>query len=293
MSHSTVIIKQRKPWVAGILSLLVPGLGHIYIGKWKKGLFLLPLFILAWYFLALPITIWVPGAPLNVILMAIIIIVLLGWPTADAVYLAKQYPEGYHLEAYDKWFIYLLVYLFAIMGYHQLSEIVGNHLWKPNKLVSTSMQPTLLLGDHILTDKIFYSFHTPQRGDIITFRSPEDENKIWIKRIIGLPGETIEVREKMVYLNGELLEENSFTQHLDPGTIDGELSPRDYLRPQMILPNTFFVMGDNRDQSLDSRFWGFLEKDKITGYVKVIYWSSVNPFSATQIRWGRIGHWVQ
>lgn len=188
------------------------------------------------------------------------------------------------------------------------------------KIPSGSMIPTLLIGDHILVSKLAYGFQlptdcefqvsfppvtcysstmlaefdTPHRGDVIVFRYPEDENKDFIKRVIGTPGDTISIKNKKVIVNGEELEDTAFTQRIDPGMIDGRINPRDNFGPITIPPDSYFVMGDNRDQSLDSRFWGFVKMDKIKGRAFLVYWSWNGQGNWTNwVRWDRIGKFIQ
>lgn len=188
------------------------------------------------------------------------------------------------------------------------------------KIPSGSMIPTLLIGDHILVSKLAYGiqlpkdcefqlsfpplicysstmvmdFDPPQRGDVIVFRYPEDENKDFIKRLIGVPGDVIEIRNKQVIVNGERLIDKDFTQRVDPGIIDGRINPRDNLGPLTVPPDSYFVMGDNRDQSLDSRFWGFVKINKIKGRAFLVYWSWNGQGSWTEwVRWDRIGKSIQ
>lgn len=184
------------------------------------------------------------------------------------------------------------------------------------KIPSGSMIPTLLIGDHILVSKLSYgvqwpidckfrlsfppatcyasttvlSFGKPERGDVIVFRYPEDEEKDFIKRIVGLPGDTIEIRRKVVYVNGSPLDDRTFTQRVDPGIIDGHINPRDNFGPITVPTQSYFVMGDNRDQSLDSRFWGFVSEPKIKGKAFRIYWSwSGQGAWKDWVRWERFG----
>lgn len=188
------------------------------------------------------------------------------------------------------------------------------------KIPSGSMIPTLMIGDHILVSKLAYGFQLPQdcefqvsfppvacfsstfvvnfdppqRGDIIVFRYPEDENKDFIKRVIGLPGDTLHIQNKQVMVNGELLQDDAYTQRIDPGIIDGRINPRDNLGPVTVPPDSYFVMGDNRDQSLDSRFWGFVRMEKIKGRAFLVYWSWNGQGSWTDwIRWDRIGKFIE
>jgi len=167
------------------------------------------------------------------------------------------------------------------------------------------MVPTLTIGDHILVTKFLYDFKLPywdtilvrfsepQRGDIIVFKFPEDESKDFIKRVIGLAGDTVEVRNKRVWINGALLVE-PYVQHVDPNVLPHQFQPRDNLGPLKVPPDSYFVMGDNRDQSLDSRFWGFVKLEKIKGKAFLIYWSWNGQGSlANWVRWERLGKTIR
>jgi signal peptidase I len=157
------------------------------------------------------------------------------------------------------------------------------------------MIPTLVTGDHILVDKLSYRGGTlPQRGDVIVFPFPEDEEKNFIKRIVGAPGDTIEIRDKVVYVNAVSVDDSGFTQRIDPGIIDGTTNPRDNFGPVIVPEEAYFVMGDNRDQSLDSRFWGYVRENKIYGKAFLIYWSWSGRGHWTEwVRWERIGRTIQ
>ena len=198
------------------------------------------------------------------------------------------------------------------------------------KIPSGSMIPTLVVGDHILVSKLTYGlqwpadcrfewtgplnlspkdwrmpfncytsntvieFSRPQRGDVIVFRYPEDEEKDFIKRIIGLPGDIVEIKKKTVFVNGTPMDDRSYTQRVDPGVIDPHINPRDNFGPVTVPAQSYFVMGDNRDQSLDSRFWGFVSADKIKGKAFRIYWSWNGDRSmAHWVRWERIGQGIR
>ena len=188
------------------------------------------------------------------------------------------------------------------------------------KIPSGSMIPTLQIGDHILVSKLSYglqwptdckvlwsfppvncytsetivTFGKPQRGDIIVFRFPEDEEKDFIKRIVGLPGDTVQLKNKVVLVNGQPLDDKAFTQRIDPGVIDGTINPRDNFGPVTVADGSYFVMGDNRDQSLDSRFWGYVREEKIRGRAFRIYWSWNGQGNWTEwVRWERFGKAIQ
>ncbi|MEY4948206.1 MAG: LepB: signal peptidase [Pseudomonadota bacterium] len=166
------------------------------------------------------------------------------------------------------------------------------------KIPSGSMLPTLQIGDHLLVNKLLYglrvpvrgtrylSFFKPERGDIVVFVYPEDRDKDFIKRVVGIPGDRIEIRHKILYRNGEAVDE-PFAYRSEP---EGP-APRDNFGPVTVPEGKVFVMGDNRDHSFDSRFWGFVPFEDIKGKAFVIYWSWDGEDS--WVRWSRIGHPVR
>jgi signal peptidase I len=158
------------------------------------------------------------------------------------------------------------------------------------KIPTGSMENNLLIGDHLLVNKFVFGptesrlerallpVTDIKRGDVIVFKYPEEPDRDFIKRVIGLPGETLEVRDKKVYINGRPLDE-PYTHFLQPVTAPSEthevtsFDVRDRYGPVTVPPNQFFMMGDNRDNSQDSRYWGFLPRENIKGKALVIYWS--------------------
>ena len=144
---------------------------------------------------------------------------------------------------------------------------------------SGSMIATLLVGDYILVNKFVYRFRDPSRGDIIVFKYPWDENRDFIKRVVGVGGDEVLIKGRQVFVNGQPLEE--------PYAIFVSLSPRSDYGPVAVPPGAYFVMGDNRDNSQDGRYWGFLKREKIRGKAFMIYWSwdGENGW----LRWRRLG----
>ncbi|MBI4377512.1 MAG: signal peptidase I [Nitrospinae bacterium] len=165
-----------------------------------------------------------------------------------------------------------------------LAFIIRTFVVQAFKIPSGSMIPTLQIGDHILVNKFIYRFTDIKKGDIIVFKFPRDESRDFIKRVIGLPGDKIEIKNKRVYINDTLLNE-SYAYHEEEG--GSSYHPRDNFGPIIIPENKFFVMGDNRENSMDSRFWGFLDKYKVRGKAFIVYWSwdSLN----FGVRWNRLG----
>ncbi len=193
-------------------------------------------------------------------------------------------PGGPERSAPEKSVIrqYAEAFLIAIV----LALVIRTFVVQAFKIPSGSMLPTLQIGDHIMVNKFTYWFTDPKRGDIIVFKFPQDEGRDFIKRAIALPGETVEIRGKQVYITGNPLRE-SYAAHLDPAIQLNPHSPRDSYGPVVVPPGQLFMMGDNRDYSMDSRFWGFLDMKKIKGKAFIIYWSWDR--DRFRPRWDRIG----
>ena len=153
-----------------------------------------------------------------------------------------------------------------------LAMIIKTFVIQAFKIPSGSMLNTLQIGDHILVNKFIYRFTDPVRGDIIVFLYPEDESRDFIKRIIGLPGDTLEIRDRVVYINGKPLKE-PYTIFQGAGGFGNPHTPFENFPLTHVPEGKYFMMGDNRDSSMDSRAWGFLDRSKIRGKALIIYWS--------------------
>jgi signal peptidase I len=192
-------------------------------------------------------------------------------------------------------------YTEAILIALLLALLIRTFIVQAFKIPSGSMEKTLLIGDHILVSKFSYGTHipneipfintklfddivlfssVPERGDIIVFKFPKDETRDFIKRVIGLPGDLLEVRRQKVYINSKPYEDARARHTESPS--DSPLVPRDDFGPILIPDGHVFVMGDNRENSQDSRYWGYLNVKKIRGKALVIYWS-----------WDQIESWVR
>jgi signal peptidase I len=170
------------------------------------------------------------------------------------------------------------------------------------KIPSGSMKQTLQIGDHILVNKFIYGvkipylqktiipIKAPRRGDIIVFKYPVDPKKDFIKRVIGVAGDVVESRDKQLYLNHKRVNHDHGV-YTDPHIISGNIRPRDNFGPITVPGNSLFVMGDNRDESFDSRFWGFVDLKAVNGKAFIIYWSwDKQNFG---VRWKRLGRILQ
>jgi signal peptidase I len=178
----------------------------------------------------------------------------------------------------------VLEYAEAIITALLLALIIRAFVVQAFKIPTGSMVPTLLVGDHILVNKFLYgtripfsdnrilAFKKPERGDIIVFKYPKDPERDFIKRVMAVEGDVIESRDKVVFVNGERVD-SPFAIYNDDTVITGDGNPRDNFGPREVPEGKYFVMGDNRDHSLDSRYWGFVDFEAIKGKALIIYWS--------------------
>jgi len=223
-----------------------------------------------------------------------------GTPPANSA--AEPAPEKSAAREYSEAFIIALA----------LAVILRTFFLQAYKIPSGSMEPTLLVGDHIIVNKLIYGFRLPDsffgltpfeneipwghyvfklesvhRGDVVVFVFPPDPTKDFIKRVIGVPGDTIEVKDGMLYRNGQRADDPhahfEFTSDQRQ-----QSSPRDNFGPLKVPEGQYFMMGDNRDRSYDSRFWGLVDRNEVEGRAMFIYWSwDGDGTSFLPIRWSR------
>lgn len=197
-------------------------------------------------------------------------------------------------------------YVEAILIAVLLALFIRTFIVQAFKIPSGSMLPTLLIGDHLLVNKFSYGlkvpfsgavlipWNGPERGDVVVFRFPKDRSVDYIKRVIGVPGDTVTIRDKKVYINGDAVQD-PYAHFTSAMILDGQASPRDNFGPVTVPKGSIFVMGDNRDNSYDGRFWGFVEQRDILGKAFILYWSwdLQKPLFSfdrlTSVRWSRIG----
>ncbi len=182
-----------------------------------------------------------------------------------------------------------------------LALFIRTFIVQAYKIPSGSMIPTLLVGDYLLVNKLsfgirnplkddfLYRWGLPNRQEIVVFTYPEDKKLDFIKRVIGLPGDTVEIINKKVFVNGKPLKE-PYAQFTDNTIYPKEISPRDNFGPVKVPPGYIFVLGDNRDQSYDSRFWGFVPIHSLKGKALIIYFSWDS--DKGRIRFSRIGNLI-
>lgn len=204
------------------------------------------------------------------------------------------------------------VFVLVVVG---LALVVRTFLVQGFYIPSRSMEDSLLVGDYLLVNKLTYgipiplashrlpALADPQVGDVVIFRSPLDPERIYVKRCIAVGGQVIEIRNKVVYVDGNRAVDPPFSKYVDARIFPSSQATRDNYGPQRVPDGAIFVIGDNRDNSRDSRHWGPLAREAVIGRAICLYWSCEpvlgegfvqQIFSLPQrIRWNRLGNWVE
>jgi len=299
MEDRKIKLKKRKPLFALALSLFLTGLGHLYSGKPRKGFIIFLIYsVIPFLFFQLSV---LGSGQMLIFFLLLSILTSLGiyiWAALDGWKDAKRIGENYILKFYNKLYIYILLIIllsvYPLGGIVDLSKVC--FFAKPYRMSTGSMIPTVLPGDLIMTDmRIDHSAenHGLKRGELVVFKYPQNKEKHLIKRIIGLPGDKIEIRGRDLYLNGQKIssKENPNIEYKQgenrkEGTItsyekgDSGIYAVFYIEGSerkdlsITVPEGFcFVIGDYRDNSYDSRHWGPLPLDDVIARAKVVYFS--------------------
>jgi signal peptidase I len=273
-----------RPWLAGLMSLTFPGLGHLYVRRPGRaaaanlGVWFVTLGLLEIGFRA--------AQPLNVLVLSAGIAAMWTWLFRDAAACARRAGGASARRWYNRWFVYLL--LIALVGVERqvFGDVIRAHVAQAFRIPSQAMEPTLLVGDHVLVDKRTYVVATPRRGDIVVV-DPEARGRFLLRRVVGLPGETVEIRAGRVLVDGVPLAE-PYASGIDrPAAVTAPPADGAAAAPLRVPVNGYFVMGDNRDGSRDSRAWGAVADSEIFGQARVVYFSWDS--EGWRIRWSRLG----
>lgn len=193
-------------------------------------------------------------------------------------------------------------YAEAIIIALALAFLIRTFVVQAFKIPSGSMEPTLEIGDHILVNKFIYGIkipftsirlfplEKPKRGDVVVFIYPLDPSKDFIKRVVAIEGDTVQIINKKLIINGAEVPD-PHAVYKDDTVFPAEVQKRDNFGPIKVPQGCIFVLGDNRDRSLDSRFWGFVPIEDLRGKAFIIYWSWNS--QETSVRWKRIGKLIQ
>lgn len=261
------LTKKRNPFISSFLSLLVPGLGQLYNGEHKKAMVI---YLAQFVVILLPFATGLQYTPRGLFLIFGIIVLFYFFVMGEATFRSLR-KKSITLKPYNKWYLYLLIVVLANGLSSSVNALIKNNLngIKPFYLPTSSNEPTLYPGDRIIVD---LRKKTPVKGTFIVFKSAGDPETDFVKRVIATRGELLEIKNKKVFVNNTSLKE-PYSVHGDTKNIPGTFSPRDNFGPIRIPDGKVFVMGDNRDNSFDSRFFGPIDETSIIGTALYIYWS--------------------
>lgn len=291
----------RSPLIACLLSMAATGLGHIYCGRLVKGLIL---FFASFAFG--PIIVAAANSGASNLMLAIVIgsllfmLVLYVYAVVDSGLLARKL-RTYQLKDYNRWYLYLLLIVVAASYPTNYAHSIRSHVLQAFKVPSVSMSPGILPGDHILLNKTIYKTQAPQPGEVVIFTYPDDRRLNYVKRIVAMPGDTVEIRDNVLLVNDRpldvpidqafaldfktegtriiLMEENAAAVY--PIIVDSA-TPQNM--DKITVPHGHcYLLGDNRSQSVDSRNFGPIQMTDIQGRLDYIYWPAKS--------WSRLGHY--
>lgn len=266
IGNDVMIKKKRRPIIAAMLSIIVPGLGQIYNGQIMKAFIFFFLSILPLFFALAGFQFYFHG----LIFLISFTILLYFFIAGEAFFTAARLKEILVLP-FDKWYYYFFVILIFIGFYYLTHDYTKSNVFAINayKISTETMSPSLKIGDRIIANLKYYKKNNPRRGDVVIYKRPENKSDS-IGRIIAIENDVIESRRKIIYVNGKVLNE-PYIQHNDKLIIEDQ---RDSFSPLTVRKGSVFVMGDNRDLSFDSRFFGSIDKTQLKGRVAYIYWST-------------------
>jgi signal peptidase I len=301
---------RRVPWRAALLGVATTGLGQLYSGR--------PYRAIVAYLLSGSIAVlcvrasFIPYQPWNIIVSVAGILLVWLLVLGDAIWCAMTAAPDYRLKRYNRWYVYLLLVVLLGAGQEALKPFLKAHFAEGYKNVAGSMLPTIVPGDYFFVNKRAYIDRTPQHGDLVSFRYPSNPSVMFVKRVIAVGGDVIRIKDKKVYLNGQILVEPHVQfQYPTSLPLRDDFPPNPSLLETLpaawglnaawkrempsfiqadglhVPPNNVFVMGDNRGNSLDSRYWGFVPQANIIGKAEMIYFSW--DAKARRIRWDRVG----
>ncbi len=297
---------RRKQFLAVLLSFFVTGLGYVYCGRIVKGF--LAFFAGVIFVPFITFAILAKLSRINIVILGVsIFISLLIWLSAiiDSFFIAKRTRPDYELKDYNHWYVYVIVIFTITICGHQIALNIKSNLIEAFKTSGLSMYPTLEFHDRFLANKIAFKNHDPKRGDVAVFISPDNLNNSFVKRIVAVAGDIVEMKDNQLFINGKKLERQSLGRIIyidkDPNkkdvkvegelliekndqaeytifladTYDSNAFPNDRRAdfPEKKVPKNYcFILGDNRNLSADSRNFGFVPISTVKGRAEYLYW---------------------
>ncbi|MFI4912974.1 MAG: signal peptidase I [Sedimentisphaeraceae bacterium JB056] len=298
--------KKRSVWGAVGLSLLMPGLGHAYCGKLS-----ICIIIMIWSLIITPVfaAAFAGGRFLLAEVLFIVVVLVDIAIVIEAGLRAKRLDSGYQLKRCNSWKVYILLLIIGLGFYNLERKLVRINLVEIFDIPTISNYPTFIPGDRLAANKLVYKCETPKRGDLAVIISPEDSGIYFVKRIIAVAGDRVEIKDNDVFVNGQELEREKVSYGDLNGIkvgfqgvplagdvyyeTNGEVrykifladvqydEKKDSFEKITVAPNQYFVLGDNRNMSRDSRHFGCVEQDKIIARADYICWPAKD--------WSRFG----
>ena len=273
---STPSFKKSKT-VAALLSLLYPGFGQLYAGRALRG----AAFFLSFWAVTALLFGGVLGRSFGSLALALALLLVIDLAAVvDAALVANSRVRSNAF--WQRW--YFLLPLGILLSVSLRWTIVAHRRLQTYVIPAQSMEPTLRVGDHLVASREDYGARLPARNELVVFKFPDDPHRDFIKRVVALPGDTVEIRDKVLYLDGRQVPER-WVVHVDPSLASAAAGPamaaRDQMAPLMVPPGHVFVLGDNRDNSYDSRFFGPVAVASLKAKPLYVYWSPIG---------GRTGH---
>jgi len=282
---------KRNIFLAGLLSLLIPGLGQLYNTQMKKGAF----FIL----ISLSISFAINATALmlsfeRAVVVVVLILLFRLLVIIEAMYQANRI-QKVQLGWFNKWY----AYLFVALCYVGVSTVINYSSNRSDalRIPTPAMLPTIKVGDFIVADLQYYKSNDIKRGDIAIFHPPHNSQATFIERCVAIAGDTVEIRNGLLYINNTRFSDSSYATRTIHEVLPKDFKMEDiypsrfnnidHYGPLVVPSNKSFFLGDNRDDSFDSRFFGFVDNTSVFGKPKYVYfsWNSENDFP----RFNRIG----
>lgn len=295
--------KPRKPWLAAILSLLTMPLGQVYAGHFRRSVVIWvvgQILLTAVLFFAVATSLGLSAAILVLLCPALYLV----FQAVDAFFLVKRNP---HLprKNYQRWWAYLLVVVLFLGANGVAMVAVRSFVVEPFVVPSGSMSPTIEAGDYLLVEKYEVRPKNLRPNDLVVFRSEGPNSPFFVMRLVGLPGDVVEIKRGQVWVNGLAWKDDHAVIGAPPPSTAGLLLAPPPSRwgfenygPITVPQDGFFVLGDNRRDARDSRFLGSIPFSSLHGKARVIYWSRARIFpdprdksqyTLGSIRWEKIG----
>jgi signal peptidase I len=265
--------------VSASLSLISPGLGQLRNGQFSKAILFFALeYLLVLVFIRVGLFLTFAGLGIALILGFGLLLYII----FDAFYHAYRF-QSHRMKKYQKWYIYITIILVNFLVSGQFKSYINSNVIQAHRVPTVSMEPTLCVGDFFIADYQYFQNNPVKPGDLVILKFPKNPELKYIERCIAVSGQVIEIRNKVVFTNGTRFPDTMHTQY-----VDQKIYPKDFADPQMApngagnrdnygpvtIPIGYcFVLGDNRDNSYDSRYWGFIPLELIVAKPLYIYWA--------------------